>query len=92
MEHEVDISVASQKTVIHDDNGKLQDQSSMTGKDENVVNEQGGNSNLVDFDGPDDPANPVNWSTSYKWTAVFLVSVMTLVVYVVHLTYYWTWC
>ena len=37
---------------------------------------------IVDFDGPDDPVNPVNWKTSYKWTAIILMSAITLVVYV----------
>ena len=38
--------------------------------------------NLVDFDGPDDPANPMNWKSRYKWTITVLVSMMSLVVYV----------
>lgn len=33
---------------------------------------------LVDFDGPDDKLNPINWSPSYKWTIVASMSVMTL--------------
>ena len=38
------------------------------------------NENIVNFDGPDDPSNPVNWSSLYKWTTVMLISVMSLVV------------
>ena len=38
--------------------------------------------NLVDFDGSEDPLDPVNWSPVYKWFIVFLISVMSLVVYV----------
>lgn len=37
-------------------------------------------SNLVDFDGPQDPINPLNWSATYKWSVVILISVMSLVV------------
>ncbi|EED15848.1 conserved hypothetical protein [Talaromyces stipitatus ATCC 10500] len=33
--------------------------------------------NLVDWDGPDDPANPVNWSNMQKWTVIGLVSFNT---------------
>lgn len=36
----------------------------------------------VDFDGPDDAANPVNWSSSYKWSIVGVISIMSLVVWV----------
>lgn len=35
----------------------------------------------VDFDGPDDAANPVNWSSSYKWSIVGVISIMSLVVW-----------
>lgn len=34
--------------------------------------------NVVDFDGPDDPENPMNWTTHTKTAAIALVSVMTL--------------
>lgn len=33
--------------------------------------------NIVDFDGPDDPENPLNWSTKKKWGMVTLVSAIT---------------
>lgn len=36
----------------------------------------------VDFDGPDDAANPVNWSSSFKWSIVGVISIMSLVVWV----------
>ncbi|KAF9446057.1 MFS general substrate transporter [Macrolepiota fuliginosa MF-IS2] len=35
-------------------------------------------SNLVGWDGPDDPANPQNWSVKYKWFITILCSIMTL--------------
>ncbi|PQE06223.1 benomyl methotrexate resistance protein [Rutstroemia sp. NJR-2017a BBW] len=36
--------------------------------------------NIVDFDGPDDPANPLNWRPRYKWTMVAILSMMNLMV------------
>ncbi len=44
----------------------------MAGKDPNVV----------DFDGPNDPENPLNWSSAKKTTAIAIVSAMTLLSYV----------
>ena len=35
---------------------------------------------VIDFDGPKDPHNPLNWSALYKWSIVILISVMSLVV------------
>lgn len=31
------------------------------------------------WDGPDDPANPKNWSTAKKWAAVVMVSLFTFI-------------
>jgi len=33
---------------------------------------------LVDYDGPADPANPKNWSATYKWSLVAILSGMSL--------------
>ncbi|KAF2092867.1 MFS general substrate transporter [Rhizodiscina lignyota] len=33
--------------------------------------------NIVDWDGPDDPANPMNWSLKKKVTAIGIVSILT---------------
>jgi hypothetical protein len=33
--------------------------------------------NIVDFDGPDDPSNPMNWRVGKKWGMVFLISAIT---------------
>ena len=38
--------------------------------------------NVVDWDGPDDPANPMNWSKSRKWSVVWLASALTFITYV----------
>jgi hypothetical protein len=35
--------------------------------------------NIVDYDGPDDPENPYNWSTKKKWTNGGLLSALTFV-------------
>lgn len=37
---------------------------------------------LVDFDGPQDASNPINWSKGYKWTIVILLSTVNIVGYV----------
>ena len=34
-------------------------------------------SNIVDWDGPDDPESPLNWSPTRKWTTIVLVSSIT---------------
>lgn len=41
--------------------------------------------NVVDFDGPDDPENPMNWSSAKKTTAIVIISLMTLLSYVTYL-------
>ena len=35
---------------------------------------------IVDFDGASDPSNPLNWSLTYKWTLIWLLSAMNLIV------------
>ena len=34
---------------------------------------------VVDWDGPDDPLRPINWSKMKKWTNLWIVSFNTLV-------------
>lgn len=36
--------------------------------------------NLVDWDGPEDPENPQNWSGKYKWYVIMIFACMTFVV------------
>lgn len=43
--------------------------------DKNVVSDE--QDNLVDWDGPDDAANPMNWSPVRKWTLIALISFNT---------------
>ncbi|KAJ4982618.1 major facilitator superfamily transporter [Stagonosporopsis vannaccii] len=33
--------------------------------------------NIVDFDGPDDPQNPMNWRSTRKWGMILLISAIT---------------
>lgn len=42
-------------------------------------------SEIVDWNGPDDPENPQNWSLRKKWWLVGLVSAVTFNMYVVTL-------
>jgi hypothetical protein len=35
--------------------------------------------NLVDWDGPDDPASPPNWPDKQKWLNITVLSILTLV-------------
>lgn len=39
--------------------------------------ETGQDPNIVDFDGPNDPQNPMNWKSPKKWGMVFLISAIT---------------
>ena len=34
--------------------------------------------NLVDWDGPDDPAKPLNWPARKKWTNMMIIAVLTM--------------
>ncbi|KAL0256281.1 hypothetical protein SLS55_008674 [Diplodia seriata] len=36
--------------------------------------------NVVDWDGPDDPENPMNWPKAKKWGAVAIVSLITFLI------------
>jgi hypothetical protein len=35
--------------------------------------------NIVDFEGPDDPENPLNWSTKRKWINGTFLSILTFI-------------
>lgn len=58
-----------------------------TGPDSEKANssaEQPVDPNVVDWDGPDDPENPLNWPASIRIGHVVMVSIITLIVYVLH--------
>ena len=38
--------------------------------------------NIVDWDGPDDPNNPVNWSSKKKWGNIAIMAAITFLTYV----------
>jgi hypothetical protein len=38
--------------------------------------------NIVDWDGPDDPENPLNWTTKRKVSATLSISLITFLTYV----------
>jgi hypothetical protein len=38
--------------------------------------------NIVDWDGPDDPENPLNWTTKRKASATLSISLITFLTYV----------
>ncbi|KAF4122536.1 Sugar (and other) transporter [Geosmithia morbida] len=62
----------------HDDDSHDDDYQSIPSR-EDVESALSAEDNLVTFDGPDDPANPLNWSRRAKWTATILVSSFTFV-------------
>ena len=43
---------------------------------------------LVDWDGPEDPQNPMNWTSLRKWITIVLVSAVTFNVWVTSQTVY----
>lgn len=46
--------------------------------DETTMDQLGQDPNIVDWDGPDDSANPLNWSSFKSNLHVIIVSVFTL--------------
>lgn len=42
--------------------------------------EPGHDPNLVEWDGPDDPENPQNWSRGYKWFVTIIMGMVTFVI------------
>lgn len=47
-----------------------------------VREEPSANRNIVFWDGPDDPANPMNWSAKIKWSHIAIISCITFVTFV----------
>jgi len=35
--------------------------------------------NIVDWDGPDDPENPMNWPMKKKWMNIAVLSILTII-------------
>ncbi|KAL2052844.1 hypothetical protein ABVK25_006783 [Lepraria finkii] len=51
--------------------------SSSSSNKEEDTQQAGSDPNIVDWDGPDDPANPMNWSEKLKWGNVAVISSIT---------------
>ena len=51
-------------------------ETALPGKDEDV------SATLVDWDGPDDATNPVNWPSRKRWTHILTVAILGLIPYV----------
>lgn len=49
---------------------------------ESPPSEEAADPNIVSWDGPNDPDNPVNWSSGLKWSNVALVSAITFLTFV----------
>jgi hypothetical protein len=70
-DEEKDISLAMEKDM--EKGGDTGSMSSVDEPDEQIEH----NPNTVDFDGPDDPENPMNWTAMKKWGMIVLVSAIT---------------
>lgn len=53
----------------------------VTGAKEKVIEEveTERDPNIVDWDGPDDPENPMNWPEKKKWLNVAVLSILTII-------------
>lgn len=51
--------------------------SSLASSGDDIEEETEHDPDIVDFDGPDDPENPMNWKASKKWGMVSLISAIT---------------
>lgn len=49
--------------------------------DAGIEKEETRDPNIVDWDGPDDPENPLNWTTKKKLTATISIALITLLTY-----------
>ena len=55
-------------------------------KDVTAIEIQPIDPDLVDWDGPDDPENPLNWPAKRKYMNIALLSIITLLTFVAPLT------
>lgn len=51
-------------------------------KEKARIEEEEHDPNLVTWDGPDDPKNPLNWSVKKKWATIAVLSANTFITYV----------
>ncbi|GME46663.1 putative mfs multidrug protein [Neofusicoccum parvum] len=78
MEESRETSTRSSKTSLplpcDDEEKQQQDATSTSSSHSNDADP-----NIVDWDGPNDPENPMNWTDKKKWTNIALLSIITLV-------------
>lgn len=74
--HSKETLQADETTYKHD----IESQSSQgtDGLDKVTEDQVAADPNIVNWDGPDDPANPMNWSSGKKITAIGIVSLITM--------------
>ena len=84
MEGDKDVTSANSSTLTGVDHHSMVDPEGQTNGEENEreesLDEKGSQQdpNIVDWDGPNDPENPLNWPTSKKVTAIGVISLITL--------------
>jgi hypothetical protein len=69
---QIEISTAQEKCGI-DGNGTADIETAQRIYTCSIPPEVTDDANIVDWDGPDDPENPMNWSSSLHWTLIMLV-------------------
>jgi len=67
---EFDSDLDAAATIVNSDRG------STSGRDDD---EEKRDPNLVSWDGPNDPENPMNWPDKKKWANIAVLSIMTVV-------------
>lgn len=73
----------SDSSLVGDDDHVLRDVEKAEGKTEHGGPEKAQEQkdpNVIEWDGPDDPGNPMNWSMSKKYVVTMSLSMMTFVI------------
>ena len=66
----------------HSEDGTAISEHRLESEARDVAADATADTNLVGWDGPDDPENPQNWSVKYKWIVTGICILMTVNVYV----------
>ena len=72
-------TLSSRPSLAGDTKDTAVDVEARTEKHEDPRDEPSRDPNIVDFDGPDDPAKAVNWTSKKKWTIISILSVITFI-------------
>lgn len=51
----------------------------VNGATDKTVEDETNDPNIVGWDGPDDPEDPMHWSASKKWLNIAVLSVLTII-------------